>query len=659
MEKITFNREFDKQYYYQGELGALYNKDKTIFRVWSPLAKKVEVKLYDKGNEGNELEILAMTKNQQGVWEVKKSGDMHGIYYNYLVYIGDEINEAVDPYGKAVGVNGNRTMVVDLERTNPENWNNDIKPELKSITDAIIYEAHVRDVTINENSGVADELRGKFAGLVQEGTTIPEKEIKTGLDHIKELGVTHVHLLPVFDYASIDESKLEVPQFNWGYEPKNFNTPEGSYSVDPFNGEVRIKEFKEMVQGLHKAGIRVIMDVVYNHTFEAGHTNFTKIMPGYYYRLNKNGTYSNGSGCGNETASERAMMRKFMVDSLVYWAKEYHIDGFRFDLMAIHDIETMKEIRKELDKVDNSIIVYGEGWTCSSILIPDEEASFKKHTLKYGNAQIAAFSDDCRDAIKGRCHEAEGKGFVNGGEDLEDEVKFAVVASTYHPQIKCDNLTSSEFSWANEPYQTVSYESAHDDNTLWDKLQIVSQGASEEELIKQNKLAAAMLLTSQGIAFLHAGEEILRTKVDVEGNIIKNSYNSPDSVNMIDWNRKEKYHAVFKYYQGLISLRKSNEAFRLKSNREIQQYITFFNKGEEFKDDNVVAFNINGQGKLDGENNITVIYNGNNSSVTVNLIADNWDLVVDGNNAGTTPIKNIKGSYVEVDGKSCVVLLKK
>ena len=495
---MKFNDEFDKKYGYNGNLGVIYSKDNCKFILWAPTAKEVQLVLY--GNNGYEYnckptDIYTMNKGVKGTWEIELSGNFNGYYYNYLVNVNGEINEVVDPYAKAVGVNGNRGMIIDLSITNPNGWENDIKPKLKSATDSIIYEAHIRDLSIDESSGIKDEYKGKFKALTILDSCIPGTNVKTVVNHIKDMGFTHIHLLPAFDYGSVDETKLDQPQFNWGYDPKNYNVPEGSYSTNPYLGNVRIKEFKEMVKALHEAGIRVVMDVVYNHTYNL-ESCLNKAVPGYYYRQDENNEYSDASACGNETASERYMFRRYMIDSVIYWAKEYHIDGFRFDLMGIHDIETMKLIRNELNKIDESIIIYGEGWIGGKSPLKEELAALKKNTHKFDKLQIAAFSDDCRDGVKGHVFYEEEAGFVNGRDGLEETIKFAVVASTSHEGVDKNNIIYSEEFWANEPYQTVNYASAHDNYTLWDKLKLSTVNCREEELIAMNKLIAGIILTS-------------------------------------------------------------------------------------------------------------------------------------------------------------------
>lgn len=655
-----FNSEFDEKYGYSGELGAIYSKEKIKFILWAPTADEVKVVLY--GNDGYDYscdakKVYSMNKGVKGTWNLELEGDFNGEYYNYLVNIEGKVNEVVDPYAKAVGVNGNRGMVIDLETTNPDGWDKDKKPKLESATDAIIYEAHIRDLSIDNTSGIENEYKGKFKALTIEDSCIPNTKIKTVVNHIKDMGFTHIHLLPSFDYGSVDETKLDEPQFNWGYDPKNYNVPEGSYSTNPYLGHVRIREFKEMVKSLHESGIRVVMDVVYNHTYDLD-SCLNKAVPGYYYRQDEEGNYSDASACGNETASDRYMFRKYMIDSIIYWAKEYHIDGFRFDLMGIHDIETMKLIREELNKIDPTIIVYGEGWIGGPSPLKEENAALKKNTYKFDNLQVAAFSDDCRDGVKGHVFYEEQAGFVNGKDGLEETIKFSVVASTPHKGVNKTNVLYSEDFWANEPYQTITYASAHDNYTLWDKLQIVSPEASEEELVKMNKLIAGIILTSQGISFIHAGEEIARTKVDENGKLIENSFNSSDKVNKIYWDRKEKYKDLCEYYKGLIKLRKEYKAFRMNTNEEIQQNINFLENGKDFKADNLVAYIINSKNIDSKVSKIAVIMNASMQEEKVDIKDSNWGVVVNSEIAGTNIIEEVSTNIVSVPAKSIMVLIK-
>ena len=645
---------------YNGELGVIYSKDKCKFVLWAPTAEKVKLALY--GNNGYEFDckakkVYTMSKGINGTWITELNGDFNGEYYNYLIDINGKVNEVVDPYAKAVGVNGNRGMVIDLDSTNPEGWENDTKPELKYATDSIIYEAHIRDLSIDETSGISNEYKGKFKALTILDSCIPGTNVKTVVNHIKDMGFTHIHLLPAFDFGSIDETKLEKPQFNWGYDPKNYNVPEGSYSTNPYLGNVRIKEFKEMVKSLHEAGIRVVMDVVYNHTYNLD-SCLNKAVPGYYYRQDENGEYSDASACGNETASERYMFRRYMIDSIVYWAKEYHVDGFRFDLMGIHDIETMKLIREELNKIDQSIIMYGEGWTGGPSPLKEELAALKKNTYKFDKLQIAAFSDDCRDGVKGHVFYEEETGFVNGKDGLEETIKFAVVASTQHEEIDTESVVYSNDFWSNEPYQTINYASAHDNYTLWDKLKISTPNCTEEELIAMNKLIAGIIFTSQGISFVHAGEEMARTKEDEQGELVENSFASSDKVNKIYWDRKVKYNDLFEYYKGLISLRKEYKAFRMNTNEEIKENIHFLKRGINFRDNNLVAYIIEAKNIDSKCNKIAVIINANDKDIEIDLNENNWNVIVDEKRAGKEILETIKSSKVNVSRKSIKVLIK-
>ena len=657
--KIFNSKEFEELYHYNGELGALYSKDKTSFVLWSPTATNVKLALFDAGNGVDAKEVKDMTKGENGIWTLDVNGDLNGTYYTYLVNNNGVEKEVTDPYAKAVGVNGNRAMVIDLNSTNPEGWENDVKPEFIDATDAIIYELHIRDFTIDESSGASMEVQGKYNGIWESGTTLfGNGDIKTGIDHLKELGITHLHLLPTFDHRSIDETRLDKPQYNWGYDPQNYNTPEGSYSSDPYSAEIRVEEFKKMVMELHKAGIRVVMDVVYNHTGATADSHLNLAVPDYYYRQNKDGGFSNGSGCGNELASERSMVRKMMVDSVKYWAEEYHIDGFRFDLMALHDITTMKEIRTTLDEVDESILIYGEGWTGGDTPLSSEEQALKVNTVKYGDLQIAAFSDDMRDAIKGHVFEDTTPGFVNGFNGLEDVIKFGIVASTKNDQVEYTGGPNQysgygTTAWANQPYQTVNYASAHDNLTLWDKLQTTNPDATEEELLAMNKMSAALVLTSQGIPFFQAGEEIARTKVNEDGSFNHNSYNAPDSVNKFDWTRKEEYNDLFEYYKGLITLRKAHKSFRMNSTNDIQEGLNFLNVNAS----NVVAYTLNGEQTNDSWDNIAVIFNSNDNEVSVELPSSDWTIVVNGEKAGIESLGTIEGNKVVVPAKTSYVLV--
>ena len=634
------SEEFERMFTYNGELGVVYTDDKVTFTLWAPTAAKANVLLYDTGrvtpNSEDPRRGIEMTRGDNGTWYAEAApgeyGLLKGKFYTYQVLIGGEWREAVDPYATAVGVNGMRGQIIDLKDTDPSGWDADKRFALSNPVDAVIYELHVRDLSTHESSGIVN--RGKFLGIAETGTVSPAGE-KTGLDHIIDLGVTHVHLLPSYDYRTVNELYPEDEEFNWGYDPQNYNAPEGSYSTDAHDGAVRVAEFKQMVKTLHDNGIGVVMDVVYNHVYDAESSSFNQLVPGYYFRVRPDGTYSNGSGCGNETASERAMMRKFMVDSVVYWASEYHIDGFRFDLMGLHDIETMNLIRAELDKIDPSIMVYGEGWTGGGTPLPDPQQALKKN-VPFLHDRVAAFSDDIRDGIKGSVFNHEEPGFVNGNPRRSEDIRFGVAASVQHPQVNITNVSYSDSFWANQPSQTISYASAHDNLTLWDKLQATNPNADDRELAAMNRLSAAIVLTSQGIPFFQAGEEMARTKRGDE-----NSYKSPDRVNQLDWDRKSEFTDLYNYYKGLIELRKVTSEFRMRSADEIREKIKFFDVAE-----GVVAYTIG--------DNICVVFNGGNETAAVGLPASGWDILVNEVKAGTEPLDSVgvtlnaapKGAYV-------------
>lgn len=636
-------KNIDRDFYYEeNDLGSIYTKESTSFRVWAPTANCVALKLYQEGLGDCLLETLEMQQDIKGTWYAKVERDLSGIYYTYSVTIGEVTNEVVDIYAKAAGANGKRGMVVDLERTNPIGWKEDKKPVLEHMNDTILYELHVRDLSMDKDAGI--KQAGKYLGLVETGTKSPEG-LATGLDHIKELGVTHVHLLPLHDYASIDEEHLEEQAYNWGYDPMNYNVPEGSYATDPFHGEVRIKEFKQAIQTFHENNLRVVMDVVYNHTFANHDSYFNKTVPDYYYRV-KDGVFSNGSGCGNETASDHKMMQKFIVESICYWAKEYHIDGFRFDLMAVHDIETMNKIKEAVEAIDPTIILYGEGWTGGPSLLKAELSAKKTNAKKMPG--IAMFNDDIRDAVKGHVFYEERPGFVNGLAGEEEKIKFSVVGAVKHPQIKKIK------SWALTPTQSINYVSAHDDLTLWDKFAISNPQDSEEERKKMNKLAAAIVFTAQGIPFIQAGEEMLKTKpsAEAENGFDNNSYKSPDSINSIKWSQKAKEKDMVEYYKGLITFRKEHSALRMRTEQEVQTCLKFLTAPK-----NVVAYTIDKLSKENVTEKIGIIYNANKEAVTITMPAENWKVYVNGEKAGNEVLAVIKENTITVPALSAMVLV--
>lgn len=591
-----------------------YSKTGTVFKLWSPNAQEVKLNFYKNGSDGSAFDSHQLNASQNGLWERKIDGDLNGTYYTYQIkYEGEWLQETPGIYAQAVGVNGNRAMVLDLESTNPKDWNMDKGPMMAHPNEAIIYEAHIRDITIHPQSG--SSMPGKYLGLVESGTKGPEG-IATGFGHIKDLGITHVHLLPTFDHQSINEAKLDSAQFNWGYDPKNYNVPEGSFSSDPQKAEARIKEFKTMVKTFHDHGIGVILDVVYNHTGgRIDGSNFNLEVPNYYYRFNEDGSLSDAAACGNETASERVMLRKFIIESVAYWAKEYHLDGFRFDLMGIHDIETMNEISITLKNINPNIIIYGEGWTAGDSPLPIEQRALKHHMKQM--PQISAFSDDIRDGIKGSVFDENSTGFVSGAIDTEESIKFGIVGAIEHPQIDYGKVNYSKASWANEPWQAISYVSCHDNHTLYDKLKVSRMDADEATLIAMDKLANAIVMTSQGIAFMHAGAEMLRTKKGHE-----NSYNTPDSINQIDWNLKVVYKDVVEYYKNLIALRKTHPAFRMASTDDIRRNLEF-----KHIENGLVSYQISNHANGDDWNTILVIYNANPKPISYTLDGA-WQLAV-------------------------------
>ena len=606
-----------------------YQKDYAEFKLWSPTAKAVRLILYAEGNGGQSMATHSMEIATDGVWKKKVKGDLNGRYYTFQVNIdGNWLEETPGIYAKAVGVNGKRAMVLDFESTNPDGWKADKGPAIKYLNEAIIYELHIRDMTIHPESG--SSLPGKYLGLVEEGTKGPNG-VTTGIDHLKEMGITHVHLLPTFDHYAIDEAKLDSLQFNWGYDPQNYNVPEGSFSVNPFKAEVRIREFKEMVSAFHKNGIGVILDVVYNHTGRTEDSNFNLENPGYYYRHWEDGRLSDASACGNETASERAMMRNFILESVKYWANEYHLDGFRFDLMGIHDIPTMNLVAKELKKVNPNLFVYGEGWTAGDSPLPIAERALKKSMTEL--PQIAAFGDDIRDGLKGSVFDDNSGGFVSGFENTEESVKFGVVGCIQHPQLDYEAVNYSDAPWANEPWQSIAYVSCHDNHTLYDKLKVSRKDAGETDIIQMDKLANAVVMTSQGTAFMHAGAEFLRTK-----NGEHNSYNLSDSINRIDWNWKWEHKEIVAYYKNLIALRKAHPAFRMPTAGEVQANL-------EFKtiEPGLISFQIKNHANGDPWKTIYVIYNAKTTSVNHNFKGE-WQVAVLGNTFYDSEEKIVQGS---------------
>ena len=632
------SEEFESQYYYDGDdLGATWSAASTFFRVWAPTATAVKLNLYESGTAGTDdlLRQVEMTADVSGTWTATVEGDLNGVYYTYLVDVDGMTNEACDPYARTTGVNGQRAMVIDLDSTDPEGWAEDTDPHYdETITDAIIYELHVRDLSSDASSGIQNV--GKFLGLTETGTTNASGQ-STGLDHIKKLGITHLHLLPSYDYASVDETKLEDNQFNWGYDPVNYNVPEGSYSTDPYNGAVRVSEFKQMVKTLHDNDISVILDVVYNHVYDAESYCFNKIVPGYFSRVSAEGIYSNGSICGNDTASERAMVSKYIVDSVRYWADEYHIDGFRFDLAGLIDTDTINACIEAVHETHPNVIFYGEGWNMNTNVTKEgyTMATQANSTVTPG---FSYFSDFVRDSLRGSNSNASTVGYLAGGGGYTSAVRDTFMGKS---------------TWCKSPSQTVNYISCHDGYALYDRLIMSTMGVSEEDRIKMNNLGAAIILTSQGTPFFQAGEEMLRSKPTEEG-YDHNSYKSPDSVNSIKWDTlaDAAYSDVVDYYAGLIAFRKAHPALRMTTAEEVAEHITVLDDLEF----NVMACHISA-GANGEDNEIVAIFNPRSAETVVNLPEGQWTIYVDAENAGTEALGTAEGT-VTVDAISACVLVK-
>ena len=620
----------------------IYTPESTIFSLWAPTAERVHLILYETGHGGGPSKMYDLQPVGHGSWSTELEGDFNGSFYTYNVKInGVWQGDTPGVMAKAVGVNGERAAVVDLQATNPEGWEQDIRPPLKSFADIILYEMHHRDFSMDTTSQI--KHRGKFLALTEQHTALPTGE-KTGLDHLKELGVTHVHLLPSFDFASIDETQ-SAPNYNWGYDPKNYNVPEGTYATDAANPELRIREFKQMVMALHQAGIRVVMDVVYNHTATVKGGAFERTVPGYFYRRDENGNLANASGCGNETASERAMVRKFIVESVCYWAREYHVDGFRFDLMGIHDIETMNAVRRALDEIDPTIYIYGEGWAAGAPQLYTEELAMKTNTAQMPG--IAAFSDEFRDSLRGAWGDDAKGAFLIGKKGFAAGIRMGIVGGVEHPQL-ADSAGVAPEVWADEPTQFISYVSSHDDLCLLDRLKVSARWAKEKDLISMVKLAQTAILTSQGVPFLFAGEEMIRTKKGVA-----NSYKSSDAVNMIHWQNKAVYKDVFEYVKGLIAMRKAHPAFRLGTAQRINSYVRFLKTSGS----DVVAYQIKGKGLNDPWKDIIVILNAKSSVVNVEVPEGTYQVAcADGLINWQHGLGKLSGGLVNVAPRSAMIM---
>ena len=611
-----------------------YTKEVSSFKLNAPSkAKSVKVNIYNKGVGGEVLKTVRMKRTGADQWTADIPGDLKGLFYTFQVQTGKKVmQETPGVFAKAVAVNGRRAAIVDMGETNPEGWDNDRRPLTKSPVDLVIYEMHHRDFSISPTSGLKN--KGKFLALTEPKAVY----------YLKNLGVNAVHLLPSFDYASVDESKPDVPQYNWGYDPLNYNVPEGSYSTDASCPVARIREFKQMVQALHKAGIRVILDVVYNHTFNIEESNFNLTYPGYYFRTTADGKISDGSGCGNETASEKPLMRQFMIESVLYWAKEYHIDGFRFDLMGIHDIETMNLIRKALDEVDPNIYMYGEGWSAGTCAYPVEKLAMKANTRQLD--RIGAFCDDMRDAIRGPFNDDHKAAFLGAIPGNEESIRFGIAGCIDHPQIDMSKVNYSKAPWANSPAQMISYISCHDDMCVVDRLKASIPGITTDELIRLDLLGQTMVFTSQGVPFIYAGEEVLRDKKGVH-----NSFKSPDSINAIDWTNKDRYPQVFDYYRGLIELRRNHPAFRMADASMVRQHLEFIPTS-----DCTICFRLKDNANGDSWQDIIVILNASKKAQKVAIPEGCWTSVCEGGIINLAGIAEYKGKEINVAPQEAIII---
>ena len=611
-----------------------YTKEVSSFKLNAPSrAKSVKVNIYNKGVGGEVLKTVKMKRTGADQWTADIPGDLKGLFYTFQVQTGRKaMQETPGVFAKAVAVNGRRAAIVDMGETNPEGWDNDRRPLTKSPVDLVIYEMHHRDFSISPTSGLKN--KGKFLALTEPKAVY----------YLKNLGVNAVHLLPSFDYASVDESKPDVPQYNWGYDPLNYNVPEGSYSTDASCPVARIREFKQMVQALHKAGIRVILDVVYNHTFNIEESNFNLTYPGYYFRTTADGKISDGSGCGNETASEKPLMRQFMIESVLYWAKEYHIDGFRFDLMGIHDIETMNLIRKALDEVDPNIYMYGEGWSAGTCAYPVEKLAMKANTRQLD--RIGAFCDDMRDAIRGPFNDDHKAAFLGAIPGNEESIRFGIAGCIDHPQIDMSKVNYSKAPWANSPAQMISYISCHDDMCVVDRLKASIPGITTDELIRLDLLGQTMVFTSQGVPFIYAGEEVLRDKKGVH-----NSFKSPDYINAIDWTNKDRYPQVFDYYRGLMELRRNHPAFRMADASMVRQHLEFIPTS-----DCTICFRLKDNANGDSWQDIIVILNASKKAQKVAIPEGCWTSVCEGGIINLAGIAEYKGKEINVAPQEAIII---
>ncbi len=632
--------EFIEKFTYTGPLGPEIENTGLTLRVWAPLAERVQLRLYRTWQDKNPLLEADFNPVEKGAWSIRVPRDCRNLYYTLeATYDGKPHGEAVDPYATSVAPNGARGFLLDLDQAKPEGWDQDRPPAFHHPTDAVIYELQIRDLSSHPDSGIVNKAR--FLGLTEEGTRSPGGN-PTGLDYLVDLGITHLHLLPIFDFDELDDLTYHPDHYNWGYNPRHFNALKGAFSSNPLDPTQAVLDFRRMVMALHRKGIRVVMDVVYNHTYSVENSHYHKLVPGYYHRTWE-GIYSNGSGCGNEVATERPMVRRLILDSLLHWARNFRIRGFRFDLMALIDTYTLNQAQAELHKIDPNFLLYGEGWTGGLSCLPDDQKCLKVNARK--TREVAYFSDDTRDTIKGHVFIGDINGFINGGQGLDEAIKFSMAACTEHPQIDYGQLLYVKHAWSSGPHQTVNYFAAHDNHTLYDKLRLTNPNATPEEIKRMIRFAGAILFTLQGIPFLHAGEEFLRTKHGEE-----NSYKSPDSINAIDWNLLDRNKDIQEYFRNLIRFRKHHPALRLRSSQAISRHLQFLDQGES----GLVAALI--EGVNDPLARILIVYNANAKEREVYLPYGTWSVYIDHEKASLEPLRVVDSGLVIVSGQSAMVL---
>ncbi len=624
------------------DFGIHWTPGKTKIKIWAPTARRIFFRLYRTGLGGTPISEFQLLPDQDGTWVYEISENLEGLFYT--IQVRDRfgwLKEVPDIYARATGVNGSRGIIINPRKSDPSGWETDLRHTLNSPTDMVIYEVHIRDFSMSPSSGI--EHKGKYLGFCEVGTTLPTGET-TGIGHLKELGITHVHLLPVADFYTVDELN-PVAHYNWGYDPLNYNTPEGCYSTNPFDGITRIRELKQLVQSMHNSGLGVILDVVYNHTGLIVESYFNQTVPGYFYRFNPDGTFSDGSGCGTELATEREMVRRYIIESVLYWTEEFHIDGFRFDLMGLIDIETMNQLRHRLDAIDPNIFLYGEGWSGGKSPFPDTLRAIKSNTKQLD--RIASFCDDMRNGLKGSPFDRNNAGFISGVTLKEEQLKFAITGAVEHDQIIYDFVTTSGSAWANSPAQCINYVSCHDNLTLFDKLQYSCPEATPDTIERMARLAFGILLTSQGIPFIHAGDEMLRSKGGHP-----DSYRSPDFINQIDWTRKAEYPELVQFMKSCIELRHQHPAFKISDAATVRIKLRFFGRYIP----GVIAYELCDHANGDRWRRILVLLNGNNYSVEHEVPMENWLIVAQNGDIRPNGLGHTKTSLVRLHHISIMIL---